>query len=93
MTLLGIDNANQDKKERVQSAEVNANNTQIIASRNIWLSERQKAVEKFNEKFGQNVKVSFRAYNDILDLIEVNNNTLDMDISNTTKTGSDERGE
>ena len=93
MTLLGIDNANQDKKERVQSAEVNANNTQIIASRNIWLSERQKAVEKFNEKFGENVKVSFRAYNDILDLIEVNNNTLDMDISNTTKTGSEERGE
>lgn len=93
MTLLGIDNANQDKKERVQSAEVNANNTQIIASRNIWLSERQKAIEKFNKKFDQNVKVSFRAYNDILDLIEVNNNTLDMDISDTTKTGTDERGE
>lgn len=81
MTLLGIDNANQDKKERVQSAEVNANNTQIIASRNIWISEREKFVKKLNEKYGTNVKVSFRAYNDILDMIEVNNNSIDLDIS------------
>ena len=81
MTVLGIDNANQDKKERVQSAEVNANNTQIIASRNIWLSEREKFVKKLNEKYGTNVKVSFRAYNDILDMIEVNNNSIDLDIS------------
>lgn len=81
MTVLGIDNANQDKKERVQSAEVNANNTQIIASRNIWLSERERFVEKLNEKYGTNVKVSFRAYNDILDMIEVNNNSIDLDIA------------
>ena len=81
MTLLGIDNANQDKKERVQSAEVNANNTQIIASRNIWLSERENFVRKLNEKYGTSVKVSFRAYNDILDMIEVNNNSIDLDIS------------
>ena len=87
MTLLGIDNANQDKKERVQSAEVNANNTQIIASRNIWLSEREKFVRKLNEKYGTQVKVSFRAYNDILDMIEVNNNSIDLDISK----GGDEK--
>lgn len=72
MTFLGIDNANQDKRERVQSAEVYANNTQIIASRNIWLAERQKAVNAFNQKFGTNIKVSFRAYNDMLDMMEVN---------------------
>lgn len=77
MTFLGIDNANQDKRERVQSAEVYANNTQIIASRNIWLAERQKAVDAFNQKFGTNVKVSFRAYNDMLDMMEVNNMTLE----------------
>lgn len=77
MTFLGIDNANQDKRERVQSAEVYANNTQIIASRNIWLAERQKAVDAFNQKFGTNVKVSFRAYNDMLDMMEVNNMSLE----------------
>lgn len=77
MTFLGIDNANQDKRERVQSAEVYANNTQIIASRNIWLAERQKAVDAFNKKFGTNVKVSFRAYNDMLDMMEVNDMSLE----------------
>lgn len=77
MTFLGIDNANQDKRERVQSAEVYANNTQIIASRNIWLAERQKAVDAFNHKFGTNVKVSFRAYNDMLDMMEVNGMSLE----------------
>lgn len=77
MTFLGIDNANQDKRERVQSAEVYANNTQIIASRNIWLAERQKAVDAFNQKFGTNVKVSFRAYNDMLDMMEVNDMSLE----------------
>lgn len=77
MTFLGIDNANQDKRERVQSAEVYANNTQIIASRNIWLAERQKAVDAFNQKFGTNVKVSFRAYNDMLDMMEVNGMSLE----------------
>ena len=77
MTFLGIDNANQDKRERVQSAEVYANNTQIIASRNIWLAERQKAVDAFNQKFGTNVKVSFRAYNDMLDMMEVNGTSLE----------------
>lgn len=77
MTFLGIDNANQDKRERVQSAEVYANNTQIIASRNIWLAERQKAVNAFNQKFGTNVKVSFRAYNDMLDMMEVNDMSLE----------------
>lgn len=77
MTFLGIDNANQDKRERVQSAEVYANNTQIIASRNIWLAERQKAVDAFNQKFGTNVKVSFRAYNDMMDMMEVNAMSLE----------------
>lgn len=77
MTFLGIDNANQDKRERVQSAEVYANNTQIIASRNIWLAERQKAVDAFNQKFGTNVKVSFRAYNDMMDMMEVNDMSLE----------------
>lgn len=77
MTFLGIDNANQDKRERVQSAEVYANNTQIIASRNIWLAERQKAVDAFNQKFGTHVKVSFRAYNDMLDMMEVNGMSLE----------------
>lgn len=72
MTLLGIDNANQDKKERVQTAEVNANNTQIIASRNIMLDERRKAFDKINKRYNLNIDVTFMPYDDITELVDIN---------------------
>ena len=78
MTLLGIENANMDKKERLVSDEVNANNQQVIASRNIWLSERKKAIEELNKKFNLNASVEFAPYEDfeeILKLIELDGNT------------------
>ena len=78
MTLLGIENANMDKKERLVSDEVNANNQQVIASRNIWLSERKKAIEELNKKFNLNASVEFAPYEDfedILKLIELDGDT------------------
>ena len=78
MTLLGIENANMDKKERLVADEVNANNQQVIASRNIWLSERKKAIEELNKKFNLNASVEFAPYEDfedILKLIELDSNT------------------
>ena len=62
-------------KEIIES--VYTSSDQIIASRNIWLAERQKAVDAFNQKFGTKVKVSFRAYNDMLDMMEVNGMSLE----------------
>ena len=81
MTVLGIDNANQDKKERVQAAEVNANNTQIIASRNIWMAEQKRGIKQLNKLMGTNFEVSFRAYDDLMDLLEINDQSLDMDLN------------
>lgn len=78
MTLLGIENANMDKKERLVSDEVNANNQQVIASRNIWLSERKKAIEELNKKFNLNASVEFAPYEDfedILKLVELDGDT------------------
>lgn len=78
MTLLGIENANMDKKERLVADEVNANNQQVIASRNIWLSERKKAIEELNKKFNLNASVEFAPYEEfeeILKLIELDGNT------------------
>lgn len=78
MTLLGIENANMDKKERLVSDEVNANNQQVIASRNIWFSERKKAIEELNKKFNLNASVEFAVYEDfedILKLIELDGDT------------------
>jgi Phage Connector (GP10). len=59
MGLLGIDNANQDKKERLVSAEVGANDQQVEATRNIGLKARQLAAAAINEKFGTKITVGF----------------------------------
>lgn len=54
-TFLGIDNANQDKKERVQSEEVQANNGQISMSRLVSLDERNRAAERINKLYGTEI--------------------------------------
>lgn len=76
MTFLGIENANMDKKERLVSDEVNANNQQVLASRNIWLSERKKAIDLINKKYGLNASVKFSPFEDYRELL----NNLDLEI-------------
>lgn len=60
MTMLGINNANQDKKERLVASEVSANDEQVNATRFIALNARQQAAEQINELFGLDVWVDFR---------------------------------
>lgn len=60
MGLLGINNANQDKKERLVAAEVGANDEQVQATRNIALNARQQACEQINALFGLNISVEFK---------------------------------
>lgn len=59
MTMLGIDNSNQDKKERLVSDEVQANNGQIEASRRVNLNARQEAAARINDRFGTNISVDY----------------------------------
>lgn len=51
MTLLGINNANQDKKERLVADEVSANDDQVFATRAISLNARRMACEQINAKY------------------------------------------
>lgn len=51
MGLLGIDNANQDKKERLVSSEVDANAQQVYSIKRMNLNERQKAVRKIQRRY------------------------------------------
>ena len=60
MTFLGINNANQDKRERLVDDEVQANNEQIQASFNAMLKAREQACADINRIFGTNISVRKR---------------------------------
>lgn len=59
LTMLGINNANQDKKERLISGEVDARSEQVGVNRAIALGERQRGAERINEMFGTNISVEW----------------------------------
>lgn len=60
MMMIGINNSNQDKKERLVTDEVNANNEQIEQSKYSLLNERREFCKKINDMYGLNVWVKFR---------------------------------
>lgn len=60
MGFLGINNANQDKKERLVEAEVSANDEQIETAKEIMLKERRNACEQINKMFGLNISVDYK---------------------------------
>jgi hypothetical protein len=57
MTFLGINNANQDKRERLVVSEVSANNSQVLMARNVALDARRQACEIMNRMYGLSVSV------------------------------------
>ena len=59
LTALGLDNYVEDKKERVQSAEVESQQEYIISSFRASLNERKKACEPINKMFGLNLSVDY----------------------------------
>lgn len=62
MTRLGVDNANQDKKERLVADEVEANDAQIGVMRQSPLEQRKEAVRLINlrYKFSPPIEVRYR---------------------------------
>ena len=52
MVMLGINGANQDKRERLVAAEVDANNEQTMSNRLVALNSRRIACEQINDVFG-----------------------------------------
>lgn len=59
LTALGLDNYVEDKKERVQSAEVESQQEYIISSFRASLNERKKACKAINKMFGLNLSVDY----------------------------------
>lgn len=71
-TDIGIPNANTDKKERLISDEVNANNYETMAKCSLWLEQLKEDIEKVKDMFGIELSVDWRK--------EVTDNALDPGI-------------
>ena len=67
LTFLGIKSANTDKRERLITAEVEANDQNIQSNLDIMLSARQRAAEQINKMFGQNITVTVRGEAELLE--------------------------
>lgn len=61
LTWLGIENATNQKRERLVSDEVNANYGAVEMERNVTLSMLQKCFNEVNKLFGRNIQVEFNS--------------------------------
>ena len=59
-TDIGIPNANTDKRERLVTDEVNANNVETATRCELWLDSLRKGVKKANDMFDLSISVDWR---------------------------------
>ena len=59
-TEVGIPNANTDKRERLITDEVNANNFETKSKCALWLESLKQGCREANEMFGLNLSVDWR---------------------------------
>lgn len=64
-TDIGIPNANTDKRERLITDEVNANNVETATRCELWLESLRKGIEKANTKYNLTLSVDWRVKPDI----------------------------
>jgi len=60
MTTIGVNNAKQDKKERLVADEVAANDEQVEQMRDVMLDARRIACDQINKMFGLNISVDYK---------------------------------
>lgn len=78
LTVLGIDNANTDKKERLITNEVESNEQLVKYYLNCWYKTRKKACDEINEKFlkDSNTKIEIVLNKDVMDLLNKTENGI-----------------
>lgn len=59
-TDIGIPNANTDKRERLITDEVNANNVETATRCELWLESIRKGIDKANAKYNLSLSVDWR---------------------------------
>ena len=63
-TKIGIPNANTQKRERLITSEVLANDIDTKALVNVWLDTMRSDIAKVNERYGLNINVEYRYDNE-----------------------------
>lgn len=61
LTFMGVENSNQDKRERLVANEVGSNGGNIEIARQFPLNARKQAVDEINSMFGLNLNVEFNS--------------------------------
>lgn len=61
---IGIPNTNEDKKERMLTDEVNANNIETYSKVSLWLDEMKRGCKEAEKMFGIKLSVKLRDYDD-----------------------------
>lgn len=74
LTILGIDNANTDKKERLITNEVESNEQLVTYYLNCWYKTRNKACDEINKKFGLNISIELNK--EVIDLLNKTENDI-----------------
>lgn len=59
-TMIGIPNANTDKRERLVTDEVNANNVETFTRAALWMETLKRGIDITNKMFNINVSVKWR---------------------------------
>jgi hypothetical protein len=67
LTFFGINNANSDKRERLITDEVNANNEVISINAQAMLLTRLEACKQIKELYGIDVKVKMRSFDNVVE--------------------------
>lgn len=78
LTVLGINNANTDKKERLITNEVESNEQLVTYYLNCWYKTRKKACDEINEKFfkDSNNKIEIVLNKDVMELLNKTENDI-----------------
>ena len=79
LMMLGVPTANQDKKERMITGEVDAGKDQSEVIRNIALNSRKQAAEQINELFaadGLGIGVEWRAQDELKAMVDQMTNLM-----------------
>ena len=78
LTILGIDNANTDKKERLITNEVESNEQLVNYYLNCWYKTRKKACDEINDKFLKNnsIKIEIVLNKEVMDLLNKTENNI-----------------